>query len=166
MLFTDPVSREGGESPVISAPSSYLACVSPTPQAHPPQGTKAKRRWALLWGMGGTVLSALGFVALALFEQYNGMLSELRGDLKHFNETASEFVKKDTLERVREHAREATNEIHASHAARTQLEQELKASEKAREEMAHELRQMRERLAYLEGRLAGPSATASTESGK
>jgi hypothetical protein len=106
----------------------------------------------LLWGLGGTILSVIGFVALALFEQYNGMLSELRTDLKHFNETSGEFVKKENVQKYREEMKNCTKEIQASSAARTLLEQELRSSEKVREEMAHELQHMRERLAFLEGR--------------
>src|SRR5438105_4306791 len=106
----------------------------------------------LIWGLGGTILSVIGFIALALFEQYNGMLSELRSDLKHFNETSSEFVKKENVQRYREEMKNCIKEIQASSAARTILEQELKASEKAREDMAHELQRMRERLAFLEGK--------------
>jgi hypothetical protein len=119
----------------------------------------------LIWGLGGTILSVAGFIALALFEQYNGMLSELRNDLKHFNETSSEFVKKENAQRYREEMKTCTMEIQASRAARTLLEQELRASEKAREEMAHDLQHMRERLAFLEGRQAtSPTSTAAKRS--
>ena len=38
-----------------------------------------------------------------MFEQYNGMLSELRADLKHFNETSNEYVKKERLQKCWEH---------------------------------------------------------------
>src|SRR6516162_5081800 len=107
---------------------------------------KARKR-RLLWGIGGTAFSALGFVALALFEQYNGLLSELRADLKHFNETSSEYVKKESFQRFREHVRESMKELHEAELTRVRLEQELKASEKARDELALELRQMREHLA-------------------
>ena len=121
--------------------------------------TKAKKR-RLLWGLGGTILSGLGFVGLALFEQYNGVLSELRADLKHFNETSSEYVKKDSFQRFRDHIRDSMKELHGADVAKVRLEQELKLSEKAREELAQELHQMRERLAYLEGRqTATPTAS-------
>jgi septal ring factor EnvC (AmiA/AmiB activator) len=127
---------------------------------------KAKRR-RLLWGLGGTILSALGFVGLALFEQYNGVLSELRADLKHFNETSGEYVKKDSLQRIREHFRDCMKELHEIDAAKGRLEQELKASEKARDELAQELRQMRERLAYMEGRqTANPTASQQSSDKK
>ena len=112
---------------------------------------KARKR-RLLWGIGGTAFSALGFVALALFEQYNGLLSELRADLKHFNETSSEYVKKESFQRFREHVRESMKELHEAEVTRVRLEQELRANEKARDELVTELRQMRERLSFVEGR--------------
>jgi DNA repair exonuclease SbcCD ATPase subunit len=109
-----------------------------------------KRRW--LWGIGGTAFSAIGFICLALFEQYNSVLSEFRADLKHFNETSSEYVKKESFQRFREHFRESMKELHEGELTRVRLEQELRASEKAREELTLELRQMREHLAFLDGR--------------
>ena len=123
-----------------------------------------KRRW--LWGLGGTVLSGLGFVGLALFEQYNGLLSELRADLKHFNETSSEYVRKDSFQRFREHFRDCMKEFHESEAAKGRLEQELKASEKARDELTQELHQMRERLAYVEGRQTATQSASQQDSAK
>jgi septal ring factor EnvC (AmiA/AmiB activator) len=126
--------------------------LAPAPGAPAP----AARRRGLLWGLGGTLLSVAGFVAMILFEQYNGMLAELRGDLKHFNETAAEYVKKDALRRYRDQLKDCLKEVQASAAARERLEQELRASERGREDVARELRQLRERLAYLEGcRAAG-----------
>jgi hypothetical protein len=61
--------------------------------------------------MGGTLLSALGFVGLALFEQYNGMVTELRHDLKNFNETTAELVKKDSLQRLRDQLRSSAKRM-------------------------------------------------------
>lgn len=125
---------------------------------------KAGRR-ALLFGMGGTLLSGLGFVALALFEQYNGMLSELRQDLKHFNEVSSEFAKKDSLQRLREQLfKDHIKEMQDAAVIRTQLDMELKASEKARDELARELQRMRERMAYIEGRHSAAQASPNQDS--
>jgi hypothetical protein len=112
---------------------------------------KGRKRRALVWGITSTALSAVGLIALALFEQYNGMLSELRTDLKHFNETASEYVKKDKLQKFWDMMKECSKEIDASNAARAQTERELKASERAREDMAKEMQRLRERLAFVEG---------------
>ena len=111
----------------------------------------SRRNRRLFWGLGGTVLSAVGFIAMILFEQYNSALTELHNDLKHFNETSSQFVKKESVQRYKEEMRECLKEMQASNSARTLLEQELRASEKTRDEMSHELQRMRERLAYLEG---------------
>jgi septal ring factor EnvC (AmiA/AmiB activator) len=116
--------------------------------------------------LGGTVLSALGFIALALFEQYNGMISELRGDLKHFNETSSEYVKRDSFQRLRDQTKEHFKELQDATATRAQLEHELIASEKAREEIAHELHQIRERLAFVEGQQAPASIARASNSPK
>jgi hypothetical protein len=128
-----------------------------------PPSTHKKGRGALLWGMGGTILSALGFVGLALFEQYNSMLSELRADLKHFNETSGELVKRESLQRFREHVKGRFKEVQESSATKLKLQQELRTSEKAREEMAHELQRMRERMSFLEGRqTASPIPPAPT----
>ena len=122
----------------------------PHGHAHPsPQG---KSRAAMIWGVGSTVLSVLGFMAWGLFEQYNSSLAELRADLKHFNEASSTFVKKDTLTRFRDQYKTQFGEMQAMAASNKQLDAELKASERAREEMNRELIRFRERLAFVEGR--------------
>jgi hypothetical protein len=122
---------------------------------------RGRTRRALLWGAISTVLSAIGLIGLALFEQYNGMLSELRADLKHFNETSSEFVKKDRLQKCWDRVRECSKEMSASAVGRDRLEQELKASERTREGMVKEMQRLRERLAYLEGMKAGAAINTS-----
>lgn len=143
------------EEAVVSptAQPAYLSGKGFSKQDHPspPLMPRGRKRRALLWGVGSTLLSAVGLIGLALFEQYNGMLSELRSDLKHFNETSSEYVKKDQFQRCWEHMKETSKEVNACNAARTLLEHELKASEKAREDLGRELQRVRERLAYLEG---------------
>ena len=125
---------------------------------------KGRTRRAVMWGVISTALSAIGLIGLALFEQYNGMLAELRMDLKHFSETSSEYVKKDRLQKCWERLKECSKEISASAVARERLEQELKAGERTREEMAKEMQQLRERLAYLEGTKAGAAINTSGSS--
>jgi hypothetical protein len=126
---------------------------------------RGRRRRALLWGIVSTILSAIGLIGLAMFEQYNGMLSELRADLKHFNESSGEYVKRDRLQKIREVVKECSREVSASSAARDELQRELRASERQREEMARELQQMRERLAYLEGLRGAGAGAASVPAG-
>jgi len=106
----------------------------------------------MIWGVGSTVLSVLGFLAWGLFEQYNSSLAELRADLKHFNEVSSTFVKRDTLTRFRDQHKTQFAEMQSMSASNKQLDAELKASEKAREETSRELIRIRERLAFVEGR--------------
>jgi len=111
-----------------------------------------KGRWAVAWGIFGTVFSTLGFVAWALFEQYNANLNELQRDLKHFHEASADLVKKEALQRCYNKLAECTKEIQASTAAREQLIRELDAAQKHQREMEREVQQLRERLASVEGR--------------
>jgi chromosome segregation ATPase len=96
----------------------------------------------------------VGFILLALFEQYNDSLSELRHDLKHFNESSADLVKKESMRRFMTHIKNCYKELHEAQASRKILERELKASEMDRRELTHELQQLRERLASVEGRQA------------
>lgn len=113
-----------------------------------------KGRRALFWSAGGTVLSAVGFVALALFEQYNSCLTELRGDLKHFNEISADLVKKESMRRCYDTVKECKQELHAVRTTRTDLDKESALYRKDREELLRELQKLRERLAAVEGRQA------------
>ncbi len=137
------------------APPAALSSLFPT----------SRSRRALFWGILSTVLSAIGLIGLALFEQYNGMLSELRTDLKHFNETSSAFVKKDKMLKCWERLKESSKEMHLSAVARERVEKELKASERIREDMLKEMQRLRERLAYLEGMSAARSSAGSSGDG-
>jgi septal ring factor EnvC (AmiA/AmiB activator) len=105
------------------------------------------------------LLSLAGLIGLGLFEQYNSMLSELRGDLKRFNETSAEYVKREQMQRCWEKLRQVDKELNAANTARVPLEQELKACERSRDELTKELQRLRERLAYLEGQQAARAYT-------
>jgi hypothetical protein len=113
-----------------------------------------KGRWAVVWGVAGTVLSTLGFIAWALFEQYNNSLNELQRDLKHFNEASADLVKKDSLQRCYTKLADCIKELQASTNAREQLVRELETAQKAQRELERELQHVRERLATVEGRQA------------
>jgi hypothetical protein len=122
-----------------------------------PRSTPARPagRSALFWGIsGGTILSIVGFIAMLLFEQYNDSQTELRNDLKHFNEIAADLVKKDRLRHCIEHLKESFKELQEAKAARVRMEQELQASESERKELARELQRLHERVASVEGRQA------------
>jgi hypothetical protein len=162
------VCRNSGCAPSSGPHSAHFTDASAVDHAHPsaPSSPLRKGHSTLFWGLGGTVLSALGFVALALFEQYNGMISELRSDLKHFNETSSEFVKRDSFQRLREQTKEHFKEVQEVTGTKAQLEHELMASEKAREEAARELHRIRERLAFVEGQQSPASIAHASNSPK
>jgi septal ring factor EnvC (AmiA/AmiB activator) len=132
------------DSPTEPRPASQAA-------SHVSWLGQGRKRRAIIWGITSTVLSAIGLIGLALFEQYNGMLGELRSDLRHFNETSGEYVKKDKLQKCWDTMKECSREMNALSASKEQLERELTASLRAREEMSREMQRMRERLAYLEG---------------
>jgi hypothetical protein len=162
--FSDLV---GGGAAGASPPGHLAGAPCPPPGAAHGHPSSSRKGWrALFWGIsGGTILSAVGFIALALFEQYNDGLTELRNDLKHFHLTYSDLVKKESLQRWMEHTRDSIKEIQkelqATAAARAlrelrlaQLEREIKEREQERKEMEHELQQLRERLAGVEGRQA------------
>jgi hypothetical protein len=135
---------------------------SPSSPASSPSWLSNRRtRRAVICGVISTVLSAIGLIGLALFEQYNGMLSELRTDLKHFNETTGDYIKKDRFEKFVERLKECSKEMRASAVVRERLEEELKASERSRESMAKELQRVRERLAFVEGLKAGIATSGS-----
>jgi hypothetical protein len=145
--------RNGDTASPVVTQAAHVDDTKSASSASPRRG-----RGPLLWGMGGTLLSAVGFIAMILFEQYNSVLSELRSDLKHFHETSSEFVRRDSFQKFRDQFRERFKEMQAANLARMQLEQELRVAEKARDEMTRTLQQLRERLAYVEGRqIAVPS---------
>jgi hypothetical protein len=135
-----------------------VSIVSACPAAHAHQAEAphpahlSKGRLAVLWGVSGTVLSTLGFIAWALFEQYNNNLMELQRDLKHFHEASADLVKKESLQRCYNKLAESTKELQASTTAREQLIRELEVSQKNQHELQREVQQLRERLASVEGR--------------
>jgi ADP-ribose pyrophosphatase YjhB (NUDIX family) len=148
----DRVVAPAGSAQVGPSPGVETGSKVNTPQA--PGIFKGRRRTALLWSVGGTVFSAVGFIALALFEQYNDSLSELRHDLNHFNETSAELVKKEGLRRIRDHLKQCRQELQDTREARLLMQRELAASEAARKETVRDLQLLRERLAGVEGRQA------------
>jgi septal ring factor EnvC (AmiA/AmiB activator) len=150
------VGRKGSAVSACPDQPSYIAeeALTKQPPVAAVTSSGGKGRTALLWTVGSTILSAVGFIALALFEQYNEVLSEMRGDLKHFNETYSTFAKKEELQKCREHMKEMHKELRELHELRTQLEHELKVSEKSRDELAHDMQRLRERMAFVEGQHA------------
>jgi len=162
------VCRKGAAVSTCPDQPSYIAedALSNQPPTAVASSSVPKGRTALLWTVGSTILSVIGFIALALFEQYNEALSELRGDLKHFNEISATFTKKEDLQRFRDHVKDVYKELHSVNVLRAQLEQELRVSEKVREEMSHDMQRLRERLAFVEGQHAVTASAQGPSSAK
>src|SRR5262249_44237122 len=91
--------------------------------------SRGRGRLAMLWGIAGTVVSALGFIGLSLFDQYNHSLNELQRDIKHFHEVSGSLVKKESLQRCYDRVGECIKELQASMAARAQMERELETAQ-------------------------------------
>jgi septal ring factor EnvC (AmiA/AmiB activator) len=154
--------HQNGTALTHPGPVSSIHVTPPVP-ARALLPRNSRRRQAILWGIGSTVLSGLGLIALCLFEQYNGMLSELRSDLKHFNETVGEYARKDRVTALREAVRQCSTQLTASKFQHEQLEQELKASQTQRTVLEKELQQLRERMAYVEGMRAATLRTGTVK---
>src|SRR5579864_3727660 len=104
---------------IVMAPAGPIFTQPPHQggQENHPAAPKGKNR-ALWWSLGGTILSAIGFIGLAAFEQYNSSLSELRADLKHFNEISGELVKKEGMRKCIDHLIECKQELQATRLAK------------------------------------------------
>ena len=129
LMATGPRSGQGRS--IMNQADENGPSVNPASTSPSWLGTGGKRS-ALIWGVVSTLLSAIGLIGLALFEQYNGALTELRTDLKHFNDTCSEYVKKDKLQKCWDMVKDCSKEIIASNAAHDRFERELQQSERAR----------------------------------
>jgi hypothetical protein len=154
LVFPDvePLDSPGSRRPQVAA-VSYPA-QNEGGCSHAVAPPRKKGQLAFLWGISGTVLSAVGFLAVTLFEQYNESVTELQRDLKHFNEVSADLVKKESMQRCREQIKECLKEMQASAVLRAQLERDLQTSEQERKELAMELQRLRERVAAVEGRQA------------
>jgi len=130
------------------------------------QPARKKRSNSLFWGIsGGSILGALGFVALTFYQQYNDSIVELQRDLKHFNTTCADLVKKDDLSHRFKTCWTMVEKLDKTLGEKSErlalMEHLLKNSEDERKEQAHEVQRLRERLAGVEAR---QSITLSTNS--
>ncbi len=131
---------------------------------------------------GGTLLSIVALVAITIYQQFSAALSELktdigrlnesrvdlvrkheindlRGDLNRFHENRGDLIKKDEFNSRVLEVWNGIRELQAANLAQAAsreraalLEQQVKAGEEERKELARELQKLRERLAVVEGR--------------
>ncbi len=142
---------------------------------------------------GGTLLSIVALVAITVYQQFSSALgelktdlgrlnesrvdlvrkheiTELRGDLNRFHENRGDLIKKDEFNSRVLEVWNGIRELQAANLAQAAsreraalLEQQVKASEEERKELARELQKLRERLAVVEGRQGAGSGEKPPE---
>jgi hypothetical protein len=127
---------------------------------------KKQRGRSWLWGIsGGGILGALGFVALTFYQQYNDSVVEMQRDLKHFNTTCAELVKKDEFANRTKVFWGRMEKLEKAVSDKSErlllLEHLLKENEEERKQLSHEVQRLRERLATVEGKQSAVTATPS-----
>lgn len=127
---------------------------------------KKNRGVSWFWGIsGGGILGAVGFVALTLYQQYNDSVVELHRDLKHFNMTCAELVKKDEFANRTRAFWNRMEKLEKAVSDKSErvllLEHVLKESEEDRKQLNREVQLLRERLAMVEGKQTALGATPS-----
>ncbi|HLN29448.1 MAG TPA: hypothetical protein VK395_16985 [Gemmataceae bacterium] len=137
---------------------------------------KPEDRISLFWRVfGGTLLSIAALVCITLYQQFTSTISELRNNLNNLNQSRGDLVKNDDFNTRMTSLWGTVKELEASTVVTSALkerselmEQQLKAGEEERKDMAHEIQQMRERLAVLEARQAvgAPSVPTTKDSSK
>jgi hypothetical protein len=126
---------------------------------------KGEDRWPVFWRIfGTTLLSIAALVAVTLYNQITSGLNDIRNDLNHTNANQGELARKDEVNsRILEtHSRTTAllnglKELQAANATALAqrsalLEQQVRAAEEDRKELAREMQWLRERLATVEGR--------------
>jgi len=133
---------------------------------------KAEERISVFWRVfGGTLLSIAALVGITLYQQFTSTISELRNNLNSLNQSRGDLVKNDDFNTRMTSIWGTVKELETSTSATSALkerselmEQQLKAGEEERKDMAREIQQMRERLAVVEARQAvGAPSTPITK---
>ena len=130
----------------------------------------------LFWRIfGTTVLSIASLVAVTLYQQLSGAVSELRNECHALSESCGDLVKKDEYNSHNLAVANSLKEVQANNAAALdlwreralELERQIKADEEEYKQqsrdLSRELQRLRERLAVLESRLAPGGARAPAE---
>jgi cell division protein FtsB len=144
------------------APAVILAAESlrSSRSEHVATANKGDERIPLFWRIfGGTLLSLAGLVGITVYQQFNNTLNELHAEMDRLSESRSDFLKKDEFTTrttsIWNGVKEAQTAANAAAPLRERsavLEQQMKAAEEERKEMAKEIQHLRERLAALEAR--------------
>jgi hypothetical protein len=144
----------------------------------PGTAPRGEERISVFWRVfGGTLLSIAALVVITVYQGISSTLNELRNDMARINEARADLIKKDEFNSRLTSIWNALKDAQTANATLTTarermgeratlLEQQVKSGDQERKELQHELQQLRERLAALEGRqAAGPSRKTPHDSG-
>jgi chromosome segregation ATPase len=160
--------QQNPSTPVIV--ETLRSTAEPKEEAAP---AKADDRVPLVWRIfGGTVLSIMALVAVTVYQQFNGGLSDLRSNMGHldkdvhkelarFSETQAELVKQEMFATTMRRVSDAINELRGDRATLMMVKERLavtmdafKNSEDQQKELVREVQQMRELKAAEDERKA------------
>jgi hypothetical protein len=158
---------------VVTAEAAHYPVPAAAPLPARARDLKGEERWPVLWRVfGTTVLSIAALIAITLYNQVTAGLNELRTDVQRCAAGSGEVVKKEEfsgrLQELNGRTSAAWNSLKDVQTAQASalaqrsalLEQQVKAGEDERKELARELQRLRERLAALEGRQTVPAVPA------
>ena len=131
---------------------------------------KDEARMSLFWRVfGGTLLSIAALVLVTLYQQFTSSLNDLRHDIERLNEAQADLVKKDefnsrtnSIWNGLSDAKSAHTSLAAMSEKLTSHEQTLKRADDERRQLQQEVKELRDRIATLEGRQSAikPAKTA------
>lgn len=122
-----------------------------------PKRRKRSPGMSIFWGIsGGSLIGAVGFVLLTLYQQYDNSVTELERDLKHFNESCAGLIRKEDFSNRTKSQWEAIQKLDKALSEKSErisvLEHEVKTHIEQDRELAREVQRLRERLAAVEGK--------------
>jgi hypothetical protein len=135
-------------------------------------GDKSEEKISVFWRVfGGTILSITALSVISAYQSLANGIHEVRTDVGHLREAGGDYIKKDEFNNrttliwngIRE-AQGVAPTVTVLSNKESCLETQLAAAEHERKEMLHELLQLRERLAKLEGQQEVKPAAAKVRS--
>lgn len=147
----EPSSRMPGARAAVLAFESFRN----SPQGQRPGGKSdqdGERSSLFLRLFGGTLLSIAALVVITLTQQFSSILTEVRQDLNRMHESRGDLARKEEVAAALKDLQAAASGIAALRERSLLLEQQLRAAEEDRKQLARDLRELRERLAVSAGR--------------
>ncbi len=115
---------------------------------------KHRGRITLFWRVfGGSLVSIGALVAITLAQQFTSILTEVRQDLHRMHESRGELVRREEVVATAREIQANSSGVASLRERSLILEQQLRAAEADRGQLARELHELRERVAEVVGRL-------------